>query len=247
MPATSWAKELRECERLLASPPTRGTWLRRAYVRIYRFLLSQYGDRAAESTPDESSMPFVDATGALEGKAARSPGEIQHTLKEIHAAQPEQRQRESKSKPIDEAWITVAQRHERFRFDVCQKMLATHGIPTRLLKGGGHVQLQVPGGYRQEAFLLIEAAREDLRVPPRQVFKRRHMIGARISVVASLSAFILGWVIVALAFGVDTTVVVRATCAAVGAMIVLLSTLLLTGWLAEKAVRDAPRIRAPRR
>lgn len=161
--ATSWAERLQECERLLARPPSRLTWLRRAYVRMYRFLLAQYGDRATLDGP-ESSMPFIDATESLSGKAARTRGEILHTLKQIHAAVPGIAAGDLQE-DTEDAWIVVVTKTRRQDLPAMARLMKDQGIPARILKIGGQPTLQVPMAWRHEAFALLPT----LHIPPWQV------------------------------------------------------------------------------
>jgi hypothetical protein len=183
--AASWSKHLQECERLLAAPPTRGTWLRRAYARLYRFLIAQYGDAPA-SADAPSSMPFVDATESLEGRAARSPGQLQAALKQIRAAQPLPSAPVSKEAPA-ETWITVAQKHERYDLAACARLLEHYDIPCRELQQNTHRLLQVPVYYRCEAFALIAAGRDRLRIAP--VVFRQHRARVRGEVAGFATTF----------------------------------------------------------
>lgn len=194
-----WLAQLAECERLLAAAPTRGAWLRRAYARIYRFLIAQYGDSPPSAPP--STMPFVDATQSLEGKAARSPGEIQTALKHIQAAQPESAAVAARPLPLDETWITVAQRHDRFDLTACEYLLHSHGIPTRRLRQGMHLLLQTPGAYREQAFALIAGQRDQLRVAPEVFRQRRRATAVRLSLLAFSIALASGCLTLGTAIG----------------------------------------------
>lgn len=171
-PARTWRQRLGECERDPDQPPSRVTWLRRVYGRIYRFLIARYGDWPADQPDAASSMPFVDATAPLAGKAARPVGELQTALKHIHAAQPAPPPAAKEDKPAA-VWITVAQHSERIHLAACRELLLSHGLEVQVLRQGTHRLLQVPLHDRDEAFTLLAAHRQQLRVLAEVVHKRR--------------------------------------------------------------------------
>jgi hypothetical protein len=149
--ATTWQQKLHECETESDSASRIG-WLRKAYARIYRFLLSQYGatpPREVESPP----MPFVDCTEELEGKAARSLGEIRHTLKHISANQPLDA---IASAPREqEIWVTVAVEDKRLCVPACLEWLGRQGIDCRVVQEGRRRVVRVRREQAGEAFRLI--------------------------------------------------------------------------------------------
>ncbi len=157
-PAKSWTTRLRECEAAAAAPATRLSWVRRAYARIFRFLIARYGDGMPEQ-PYGEPMPFGDATAALAGKAARSTGEIQHALKEIHAAQPEAAPAGKPQATPDTGWIVVASRPKRHELSASARQLAEQRIITRLRKQGATYTLLVPMESRADAFALLKTMR----------------------------------------------------------------------------------------
>ena len=190
--ATTWRQRLRECEHDSHQPPSRVTWLRRVYARLYRFLIARYGDWPADEPAASSAMPFVDATAPLAGKAARPVGELQTALKHIHAAQPAQppRAKEDKSAPI---WITVVQHSERVNLAACRKLLLAHGLEVQILRQGTYRLLQVPLHDRDAAFALLAAHRHQLRVPAQIVHKRRESFHRLIMLLGGGLAFAVGW------------------------------------------------------
>jgi hypothetical protein len=158
MPATTWAEKLRECE-APADNASRAGWLRRAYARIYRFLLSQYSTTPPLDAPREP-MPFVDQTEALDGKAARSLGEIRHTLKDITANQPEDPA--ASIRRDKEIWITVAVADKRLHLPACLRWLGMHGVETRVVSEGRRKVVRVRREQADEAFALMERAKDML-------------------------------------------------------------------------------------
>lgn len=189
--ARSWSQRLGECERDSHQPPSRVTWLRQIYARVYRFLIAQYGDLPTDE-PAASSMPFVDCSAPLAGKAARPVGELQTALKHIHAAQsaPPPVLKEDKPAPV---WITVAKHFEHFDFEACRELLLSHGLEVQVLRQGTHRLLQVPLADRNAAFALLATHRQQLRVPAEVVAERRETFQQLIGLLGGGLAFALGW------------------------------------------------------
>jgi hypothetical protein len=186
----SWTERLDECQRETEPPLSRVAWLRRVYARIYRFLIARYGDRRP-AEPASSSMPFGDCSTPLDGKAARSPGELQTALKHIQAAQPAPLFVVKEDKPAP-TWITVFEHSERVNFHACHKLLRAHGLEVRVLRQGAHRLLQVPLADRNVAFALLAAHRDELRVPREVVAERRQIIQQLLGLVCGGVAFAIG-------------------------------------------------------
>lgn len=187
----SWKQRLGECEHDSHQPPSRVTWLRQIYARVYRFLIARYGDQPVDESAS-SAMPFVDCSAPLAGKAARPVGELQTALKHIHAAQPAPPPlvKEDKPAPI---WITVAQHSERFNFEACRELLLSHGLEVQSLRQGTHRLLQVPLADRDVAFALLATHRDELRVPIEVVVERRNTYQQLLGLMCGGLAFALGW------------------------------------------------------
>jgi hypothetical protein len=169
-PAASWREKLRSCES--DARPSRLAWLRTAYARVYRFLLARYGDApvATESAPPR---PLVDQTGELEGKAARTLGEIRHALKDIAAAQPVA---VATPQPRDkEPWVTIAVVDKRLHLPGCLEWLVSHGIQTRVIRQGGRQVVCVRRDDTDRAFALLEAEQQS---PTHGVYREPRSIQA---------------------------------------------------------------------
>lgn len=190
--ASTWRQRLGECEHDAHQPPSRVTWLRHIYARVYRFLIARYGDLPDDEPAAASSMPFVDAVTPLAGKAARPVGELQTALKHIHAAQPAQPPAAKEDKPAP-IWITVVQHSERVNLAACRKLLLSHGLEVQVLRQGTHRLLQVPLCDRDAAFALLATHREQLRVPAEVVEARRESFQQLIGLLGAGLAFALGW------------------------------------------------------
>jgi hypothetical protein len=176
--ATTWQQKLHECETQSHSVSRIG-WLRAAYARIYRFLLSQYGSsptREMEAPP----MPFVDRTEELAGKAARSIGEIRHALKDISANQPlDAIATEPREKEI---WATLVVEDKRLCVAACLEWLGRHGIESRAVQEGRRRVVRVRREQAGEAFRLLDQAKEmscyEQRSPEPTARAKRHRIYA---------------------------------------------------------------------
>ena len=184
--APTLSQRLRECEQPGDARGTRLSWVRLAYARIYRFLLSRYGDLSFRES-SASNMPFVDAAESLVGKKARSSGEIQHALKEIHAAQPAGPFSDGSTVSSTSGWIAVASGNKRFPLPEAARLLREQQIPARVKKQGRVQTLQVPMERRGEAFALLQA----MRVAPPQVANSEARVRTMCEWQQALVAFVI--------------------------------------------------------
>jgi hypothetical protein len=168
----SWRSRLSASEEQLAHGSPHLQWLRRMYIRVYRFLLSQYGE-ASDSPPVSetpvSLMPLVDNTDR-HGRPPKQPGKIQAILKDIHVAN----ERLDKPGPLAKgmapgSWLVVASRREKWIPGRCLNALRENGIPARLTRSGGDVAVEVEAKDLESASRILHHARRDLtyaRKPP---------------------------------------------------------------------------------
>jgi hypothetical protein len=195
-PATTWREKLHECE-TQGDSESRIGWLRRTYARIYRFLISQYDEPPPEV--EHPPMPFVDSTDELDGKAARSLGEIRHTLKDISANQP----LDASSQVLrdKEIWVTVAVEGRYLRDVASPEWLGGHGIEARVIREGRRRVVRVRREDADEVFRLIAQEKElpfFLRSSPRpsqldEATLQRRARFARAHCQLGLLAFSLCW------------------------------------------------------
>jgi hypothetical protein len=139
-----WKSGLAESEQRLAAGSTRFHWLRRVYVRIYRFLISAYGDTGwradagdsvsprEEETP-ASRMPFVDHTTDDSGVDPKSAARIRQTLKNVHAANPQQ-QRGVLVGVAAREWVTLTSRKKSRQISHLQRVLVKRGFEVRQVR-----------------------------------------------------------------------------------------------------------------
>jgi hypothetical protein len=139
-------------------------WLRRAYARIYRFLLSQYGDAGdAPLTGPPSKMPLVDNTLDIVGRPPKTIGKIQATLKHIHNASG----RSDEPGPLaggvtGDLWLVVASRRERWIPSKCASLLRRNGINARTATRSGDVVVEVERNEFGAAAAILESCRWSL-------------------------------------------------------------------------------------
>jgi hypothetical protein len=92
-----WRSRLAAAEAMASDAGVRPAWLGKVQVRLYRFLLSLYGEGDWRSTERLDSPPFDDARAALlasgapdllqqTGKPAKTPAEIRQVLKAVAGA-----------------------------------------------------------------------------------------------------------------------------------------------------------------
>jgi hypothetical protein len=202
-----WRARLRACQEQLdlGSPQLR--WLRRAYLRIYRFLLAQYAESDdAASRPssaltaialsDEfdppSRMPLVDNTADHFGRAPKSVGKIQAVLKHIHNAN----DRPTECGPLAtgvsrDDWAMVATRRDRWSLALCLRLLNGQGIKARIAHRGGDAVVEVTCGQLALAQELLNEHREVLRNRTKPA-SRRVMDAVSHAIVVGLGGMALG-------------------------------------------------------
>jgi hypothetical protein len=180
---THWRTRLADSQNEYAHGSPHLQWLRRAYIRVYRFLLSQYGSTSSEDMPSRSVeeateepflapaslMPLVDNTPDHRGRPPKTVGRIQNVLKGIHNAN----DRDDEPGPLAQGlpgtvWLTVAARRERWIPEKCVRFLQQRGIPARKTARSDDVVVEVARRDFEAAAHLLHEARPYLteRKPP---------------------------------------------------------------------------------
>ncbi len=162
-----WRSKLDEAQQLLVAGSPRLEWLRRTQVRLYRFLLSLYGDgqwqadqhSSCDDAGEESSAAHVRSFAVSEpycGSPPKSPGQIRAALKSLHAANQGNAPRAG---AVDlnqnPTWLIVATQRDRYRPDKCVKLLHTCGIEARKTRRGRDVAVEVPRDDFDKALSLL--------------------------------------------------------------------------------------------
>jgi hypothetical protein len=166
-----WRRRLdaAEAEPVASSP--RRAWLVRVRTRLYRFLLSLYGDgtwRACQRPSPRQTEPVIfDSPGAeaLAGKPARDLGKIRSVLKSV--ANNQDHRPEAGSLTADEViagcWFVVAAASANLDLIRCMDLLHSRGIQCRMQCFGDDHVIEVWGPTRHEAIDLIDENRQRLR------------------------------------------------------------------------------------
>lgn len=167
--AAYWRSRLAASEEQCLHGSPHLSWLRRMYIRIYRFLLSQYGEMqpttASADNPPSAAAPLVDHTDH-HGRPPKAPGKIQAILKDIHVAN----DRLDKPGPLVKGvpageWIVVATRRDRRWPHRSAGWLRRNGIPARVVGHGRSAVVEVRSDA-VTAIRLLDAGGESLRVRP---------------------------------------------------------------------------------
>jgi hypothetical protein len=171
-----WCDQLRDTEELIehGSPSLR--WLRVAYARLYRFLLSAYGvvpvdpaerERAEKVVEHDAPTGLaVDDSVDFRGKRARSAEEIRAALKSVHAAQDEVEAGPLLSGIRGADWIRVASTRDGTLIDE-ERFLTAAGIKCQQVRVGEEIVLEVPHAQRAKACELLNAWRDARANHPR--------------------------------------------------------------------------------
>lgn len=146
-----WQDQLATAESLLETDACRLRWLWRMRTRLFRFLLSCYGEGSwtpeHESTTgdiDPPLTPFIDNTAELSGLQPKSPARIRSALKSVHNAN----DRVETAGPyalglVKEDWIRVAAFRDGTNPGGFMKLLASSGIAARKRAIGREIAVEV--------------------------------------------------------------------------------------------------------
>lgn len=166
-----------EAEPMSAAPPR--AWLTRVRVRLYRFLLSLYGegvwradeDQLPQSRPAASAAVVFDSAEAetLTGKPAKGEGQIRTVLKAVANSQDHRPQAGSLqgSEVIANLWLMVVSDSTNLSLPRCQNLLKHHGIECRRVAYGREWALEVRAATHPAALALLDKHYDELRKPPR--------------------------------------------------------------------------------
>jgi hypothetical protein len=155
-----WRSRLQasDADYLQSSP--RLKWLRAAYIRVFRFLLSRYGPEepaAATENPASgvessftapeafvSTMPMVDNTWNHRGRPPKAVGKIQSALKGIHNANDRTDELGPLAKGLsDDDWVVIAAQRDRWIPKACVKELRARGVVARTTRINNQTVVEV--------------------------------------------------------------------------------------------------------
>ena len=144
-------------------------WVRRAYVRIYRFLISRYGSgqwRVDSATGGEapvevatSPMPFVDNTGETTGCEPKSGEQIRDKLAAIRDANDNPRPLGTATKLTSSDWVALASTKDRKTADRIRCNLIANGLRAVTTKRTTDYSIQVRYGDFDEGLLVLQRGR----------------------------------------------------------------------------------------
>ena len=204
---SDWRERLAAAEECAGSSP-RSVWLSRMRVRLYRFLLACYGnatwDPPAESA-NRSPVVFdsVDAK-SLDGKPAKSLGQIRSVLTSVAKAQDEPHVPGPLAGGLDvDSWVVVAAASSKLKVDRCVDLLVKAGLHPRLCQRGDDQMVEVPAHERHEAFDIVERHRARLHQPPKTPRTQPIPAWGRFAALAILILWTTGlltWALAALAW-----------------------------------------------
>jgi len=162
----------------VGSSPQRA-WLARVRSRLYRFLLSLYGEgkwrgsghSTTEAPPAASTGIVFDSPDAesLTGKPAKQIGKIRSVLKTVASSQDHRPPAGSLSgaEVVANRWLIVADEEDRWILPRCQIVLRQQGVECRRVCSAGYWALEVPPPDHHRASQLLDERRAELRRPPR--------------------------------------------------------------------------------
>jgi hypothetical protein len=165
-----WRDRLEKAEAEPVGQP-RQLWLPRIRARLYRLLLSLYGDaswRVPAADPLlQMPSPVGEAISAGEppGKPPKGPDQIRTVLASVAAAHSEQPAGPLQGGLPESSWVVVGAQCTHLNLRRCPRALREAGLTPRLVRRGGEQVLEVPAGQRGAAFEIVEACR---REPPRR-------------------------------------------------------------------------------
>lgn len=157
-----------EAELKAASPHRR--WIKRIYVRLFRFLLAMYGrgDWRADTTSEpadereapaeeshETHMELIDLRTETGGAPPKSLSQIRHALKTVQNAATEKPAGPHADGLQPEDWIIVASRRDGILLEGFGEALYLAGVPWRCRRLGRDTVLEVRLFHEEEALDLL--------------------------------------------------------------------------------------------
>jgi hypothetical protein len=163
-----WRNRLAAASETSARPDRRPAWLAQVRVRLYRLLLSLYGDghwnapAAAKRKPQGAAA--IDRSVLLfAGKPAKGEAQIRRVLSSVAGAQDSVTKAGPLVTGIDRnAWAVVASTVEGIDPDLCARALKVRGIASRIIRRVNDVNVEVPGHHQWAARKLITLQRGGL-------------------------------------------------------------------------------------
>ncbi|MCI0360526.1 MAG: hypothetical protein L0211_18775 [Planctomycetaceae bacterium] len=202
---SDWRQRLAAAEETVGATP-RAAWLARMQVRLYRFLLACYGNSDWEPQPGKPSTLVFDSAEAkaLDGKPAKSLGQIRSVLTAVAKAQDDPHAPGPLAAGLDhDSWVVVAAASSKLKTGRCAELLAKAGLHPRRSFRGDDELVEVPAYERHEAFDLVEQYRERIHQPPKTPRTQPIPAWCRFAALAILALWTTGlltWVLAAVAW-----------------------------------------------
>lgn len=193
-----WRERLSSAEASPTDSTTRPAWLLRVRVRLYRFLLSLYGDGDWNASPQQSSKPpslVFDSSDALslEGKPAKDSDSIRAALATVASAKPTVPELGPLAAGLPpDSWVVAASSKYHWLAREGFQLLQSNGLHPRLRQQGRVTFIEVQAGERSTAFALIGDWRARAKSTPTMVRARHESAYSTLAtVMLALSVLIL--------------------------------------------------------
>jgi len=174
---SDWRDRLAAAEAEPNSSAPRRAWLARIRRRLYRFLLSLYGDgnwrAAAPPQPQRTELSPVifDSPEAesLAGKPAKDAGKIRSVLKSVANGQDYRPVAGSLTaeEVLSNSWLIVASESSSLDVQRCVELLRNERIDCRIVPYHGARAVEVPATSHSQAWMLLRDRKVEVRKPPR--------------------------------------------------------------------------------
>jgi len=199
-----WRKHLADAEEPLSPDAPRTAWLTRLKLRLYRFLLSLYGDgrwNASDRTVKglQGAEPVVVSDEALpfSGKPAKDESQIRAVLNSVAGAGRVQAEKGPFSPGFNSnLWVIVASSWQGIDPELCAVALRAAAIVPRVVGRECEVTVEVQSQHVLAARSLIAAQRARLRLntrpPPLSAARQPKRAGASLLDFFIATGFMLG-------------------------------------------------------
>ena len=201
---SNWRQQLAQAQTADTNSP-RDAWLRRTQVRLFRFMLANYGHQRWRPLEGDSlleekanAQPAVEtivaAAADLDGKPARSDGEIRCVLDSVATAHsPAAYAPGPLAGGLDpDSWVIVAAASSKLKVGRCAELLRAAGLNARTSWRGDDHMVEVPARERQQAFAIIDQNRSRVHAPPRTPRTRRIPLWCQFAAAAVVRMWVTG-------------------------------------------------------
>jgi hypothetical protein len=238
-----WQDRLAAAEAADLSSPGRPAWLARLQIRLYRFLLSLYGDSDWTTTPPRRLSRKSDADGSgdsvifdsheaslLCGKPAKSAGKIQAVLKSVANAQDGPLQA---GPLVAQNWVKIAGARPHETAQSCAEFFRARGICARAVDHGDESSIEVSAFDCSRAVAMLPSIVSAMSSPRRAAEPRRDVVW-RGGPPTAFTNFLVVAVMVGPIFAMFLTLTTSVIAAAVEGRLVNIDqgSILLASWMA---------------